>query len=300
MWQGLDTNGEFYFNVDSSYSGNQLVFQVLGKNPEDYKIGLKEPSPLEYSELEFTPNPLLPEFREEILQRSIHNQIENSYFQFRPDSAKTLDTKQIFDRKEKTTYLLDDYTRFKTVSETLLEIIKDVSTERIAKDQYLIRVKGYDYASPSGNLPLILMDGQIITDHDALLKYDARNIEEIKVLRHEFIIGPEQFQGALIINTKNGNGYTSFQNANDSSIVEIFKPEARKNYFVQRYDNGKTDSRLPDDRIQLLWLPHKHIHKNEADFNFFTSDVPGIFEIRIEGLTEENLPVSVCETFTVE
>jgi hypothetical protein len=101
-----DSRGAFYFNVDTFYSGDEVVFQVFGKNSGEYKISLITPSNLDYSRLDFKTVPLQPSFTEEIRHRSIHNQIENSFFQFRPDSIKTSITSQIFDDKEKEVYLL--------------------------------------------------------------------------------------------------------------------------------------------------------------------------------------------------
>jgi hypothetical protein len=294
-----DSRGAFYFNVDTFYSGDEVVFQVFGKNSGEYKISLITPSNLDYSRLDFKTVPLQPSFTEEIRHRSIHNQIENSFFQFRPDSIKTSITSQIFDDKEKEVYLLDDYTRFKTVRETVIEIIKDVSLERIAKDKYVINVKGFNYTSPAGYLPLILLDGGIVTNHEALLEYDARTVEEIMVLRHGFTIGPELYEGAFIIKTEKGNGYESFKTGSDASIMEIFKPQPKKKYYMQHYGSNKMSSRLPDDRLQLLWVPNLEFKDKETTLNFFTSDVPGEFEISIEGLTDEKLPVSIQKSIFV-
>jgi hypothetical protein len=68
---------------------------------------------------------------------------------------------------------------------------------------------------------------------------------------------------------------------------------------MQHYGSNKMSSRLPDDRLQLLWVPNLEFKDKETTLNFFTSDVPGEFEISIEGLTDEKLPVSIQKSIFV-
>lgn len=298
-----DDMGYFYVNVSKSYSAEKMFLQVLSENPEAYRVEVKELRNLDYAKLNFKEVKLDFSMREEILQRSIHNQIENSYFQFRPDSILTVLAKHFFDDKPKRTYLLDDYTRFRTLRETLVEIVQDAFSKRIGKDEYAIRVKGYDYASLTDIPPLLLLDGYIVQDHNALLAFDTRAIESIEVFRQQFIFGPEIYEGALILNTKEGDAYESFQNDDRVSTFNLLKPQLDKKYFSQRYDdvNGNTsDERLPDDRLQLLWVPELKVNQDTYQIEFFTSDVTGEFEIRLAGITADNKPVFVKKSFFVE
>ncbi|GAB5474961.1 MAG: hypothetical protein Mars2KO_30600 [Maribacter sp.] len=298
-----DARGGFTVNVVKGYSGEKMVLQVLSQNPEDYSIEIKEPKVLDHDQLDFKPIDIDFSMREEILRRSVHNQIENSYFQFRPDSILSVLPKRFFDNKTKKTYELDDYSRFKTLRETFVEIIQDVSSSRIAKDDYSIRVKGYDYASVTDIPPLILLDGCLVQDHNALLTFDARMIQAIEVFRDTFIFGPEIYEGALILTTKDGKGYEMVYNKTGISTFDLLKPQSAKKYFVQRYDAIeaiKTDERLPDDRLQLLWIPQLNVDQNQVQIDFFTSDVTGEFEIRLEGVTKDKTPVSLRESILVE
>ena len=298
-----DVLGNFHVNVSKSYSGEKMVLQVLSENPEAYEVQINEPGNLDYAKLDFKEIDIPISMREEILKRSIHNQIENSYFQFRPDSILTVLPNQFFDNKPKKTYLLDDYTRFKTLRETLVEIVQDAYSKRIGNDDYTIRVKGYDYASVTDIPPLILLNGCLVQDHNALLAFDARAIEAIEVFRQQFIFGPEVYEGAIILTTNEGNTYELFQNNDRVSTFNLLKPQPDKKYFVQRYDDvpvDEGDTRLPDDRLQLLWIPELKVGQDEYQIDFFTSDVSGEFEIRLEGITDDKKPVSVRKSIFVE
>ena len=298
-----DAQGIFRFNVAKSYSTETLFLQVLSQEPGAYEVQISEPKTPDYTKLDLGEVHLNYSMREDILRRSVHNQIENSYFQFRPDSIMTVLPKHFLDSKEKKTYLLDDYTRFKTLRETLVEIVPDVFSKRIVKDNFVIRVVGYDYASTVDIPPFILLDGCLIQDHNALLEFDTRTVEEISVFRDKFIFGPEIYEGALVLKTKDGNGYEAFQRYNSISAVELLRPQPDKKYFVQRYDiinANESVLKLPDDRLQLLWVPDLKIAKSDFEIDFFTSDVSGEFEISLEGVTEKNQPVSIRKSFRVE
>lgn len=298
-----DELGNFHLNINGYHSGEKAVVQVLAVNSEGYEVRLGEQKPLDHSKLVFAGIRIDSSMREKILQRSIHNQIENSYFQFRPDSILSNPLRQFSDKKEKEVYLLDDYVRFKTVRETIVEIIKDVSHKRVGKDNEAIRIKGFDYTQVADLPPLILMDGCLIQDNNALLEFDARTIEAMTVLRHRLVFGPEVFQGGLIIKTKAGDGYEQFQKNGAILMEEIMKPQPNKKYFVQQYDEiNPADSayRLPDDRLQLLWIPKFNLRDGQTQLDFFTSDVSGEFEIHMEGLTYDNRPVSIRKSIYVD
>ena len=299
-----DDSGNFHTNVSKRYSSGKMFLQVLTQNPGAYEFQIDEPSNLNYDKLVFKNVKLDYSMREEIFKRSIHNQIENSYFQFRPDSVLTVLPKHFFDNKPKKTYHLDDFTRFKTLRETLVEIVQDVSSKKIGKDDYAIRVKGYDYATVTDIPPLIMLDGCIIQDHKNLLAFDARYLETIDVYRQQFIFGPEIYDGAVILRTKEGNGYEMFQYNDGISTYNVLKPQPLKHYFMQRHDNkvneDRVEERLPDDRMQLLWLPALNVEQDNYQIEFFTSDVSGEFEIQLEGITADKKLVSLQKSFFVE
>ena len=297
-----DEVGRFHFNISDNYSSDMMIFQVLAPNAQDYKVQLKE-SLVDYSGLSFHEIELDTSMKQVILQRSIHNQIENAYYSFRPDSLKVDSPTQFLNKKEKKVYQLDDYTRFKTLLETVVEILPEVSVKKIDKDQSAILVQGYDNVSLSDLPPLILLDGCYIQNHTALLSFDARKIKELSVFRHQFVFGPQLFRGGLVISTFEGSNYEQFYDENIFSFSSVVKTQLDKRYYVQRYnpiEQEQKRSLLPDDRLQLLWLPKLNITSKETAIEFYTSDVLGTFEITLEGFTKKNKPISVRKTILVE
>jgi len=292
-----NSDGVFYINIDQDYSGDRMFLEVLDNPQQNYKIVLNEHSYLDYSELVFKDLELNTLIKEEIVQRSIHNQIDNAYFKYKPDSVVSVVAEQLFGTKKFQNYKLDDFTRFKTIRETIFEIFKDVSISRIGKENSTLHVQGYNYGTNSGILPIVIIDGFQITNHTALLDYNAFAIEQIQVFRDRFVLGSKVYQGALLFKTKN-NSIEEFQNEASLFTSKLLKPQISKNYFTQRYDVN-TASRIPDDRLQLLWMPHLKVSEKVTTLDFFTSDVSGEFEICIEGFSSKQEPVSIKAYFSV-
>ena len=59
-------------------------------------------------------------------------------------------------------------------------------------------------------------------------------------------------------------------------------------------------NQIPDFRQQLLWIPNLKLNKDGTTIEFFTSDIIGNYEIRVEGFTVKGKPVSIKEVITVE
>jgi hypothetical protein len=296
-----NNEGAFYMNMKADYTAEIGAVQVIGENGSDYDVQLDEPGSVAYSQLIFGQFRIDDTMGEEILQRSVHNQIESAYFSFRPDSLLPVQREMPFLENHGASYHLEDYTPFKTIREALLEIIKNVWVRWNKQGSEEIEVKSIELVSHPNLLPMIIIDGVIAQDHKAILDFDARRLKTIQVYQDRYIFGPQIYQGAIVFTTKNGD----YQQGRNNSMVKVFntfKPQPRKNYFVQNYDKAMvlSQANLPDDRLQLVWVPHIKFVVNANHFDFYTSDVPGEFEINIEGFTELGEPISLRETFSVD
>ena len=293
-----DAQGNFYLNIKNDYEGDRIFLEILDKPYRDYDILINEQPSLNYTKLQFENLKLNSSMANKIVQRSIHNQIENAYFKYKPDSTLSKISEQLFDGKQVQLYKLDDFTRFKTVRETIFEIVKDVSITKTAKSAAFLRIQGYNFGTNSGILPLVIIDGLQITNHSAILDYNASQINTIMVYRDRFVVGTKLYQGALLLTTKN-NTIDIFQKNPALFSFNLLRPELRKKYFTQQYVTTKT-SRIPDDRMQLVWMPHLTVNEKTATFDFYTSDVTGDFEICIEGFTSDQKPISIRSYFSVQ
>lgn len=295
-------DGKFNFKVNKPYNFNDLVFQVLDKNNNEYSVKLIDKKPIDYKKFNFIELVLNEELASDIIERSIHNQLDNSYFKYRTDSILPNKPMKLFMNWEKKIYKLDDYRRFKTIEETIFEYVKSVFIKRLDKDVKNIRIQGNNLDSNSGFQPLIILDGVLIKKHNDILSLNADDIDKIVVYRNEFIIGPQIYQGALVLNSKSKKGLSLINDRLRVISSNNYGSSARpKKYYKQSYDDSLKfeNARIPDDRYQLLWEPNLEFNKDLEELVFYTSDITGEFEIYVEGIIQDSIPVSIKKSFKV-
>tara|TARA_R110000868_G_scaffold118253_3_gene313788 strand:+ start:10749 stop:12527 length:1779 start_codon:yes stop_codon:yes gene_type:complete len=292
-------NGIFYMNLDKKHNNNKGYIQVLDDKRDLYSIQLEEPDLIDYSDLNFKKYSLSTNMEHLILERSIHNQIENAFFSFRPDSIVVANNSIPFKKSNIITYNLDEFTRFPTVSETFIEIINQAWIEKISTDNYTFNVKAYEKYADSNVLPLVLIDGTIVHNHNEILSLNAFALKSISIIRDKYIFGTKLYKGIISFETINGD-FSNLKTINAAKYIDLFSPQPNKKYYKQTYETqSQKENRLPDDRIQLLWIPNLKDNLT-TNINFFTSDISGEFEITIEGFTDDGLPIYMQQQFTVE
>ena len=178
-------NGIFYMNLDKKHNNNKGYIQVLDDKRDLYNIQLEEPDLIDYSDLNFKKYSLSTNMEHLILERSIHNQIENAFFSFRPDSIVVANNSIPFKKSNIITYNLDEFIRFPTVNETFIEIINQAWIEKISTDNYTFNVKAYEKYADSNVLPLVLIDGTIVHNHNEILSLSAFALKSISIIFSE-------------------------------------------------------------------------------------------------------------------
>ena len=292
--------GKFYLNLDETYDTPEALMQILGDETENYEIKLDPLPQISNPDLKFADFKITPAMKDYILDRSVQVQIENAYYRVKPDTLKVITEKEPFYTQEPTVYNLDDYTRFPTIKETMVEIVMFAHLAR-SKDGSQFVINQTDGATNFYLPALLIVDGAMVQDHDLLINYPAKYVKSIKILRDNFFLGSHIFAGIVDVETIEGN-FSETLNQDYIKRVAMKLPEAGKNYFKQSYATSSDNplSRIPDLRTQLLWVPSVEIDSSEENMDFFTSDVPGTFEIHLEGFTNSGKPVSVKRTFTVQ
>lgn len=291
--------GIFYFNIAEEYSNSKATIQVISNGGKNFEIMLDKHLSFKYEDLEFNKFWISQKTNDVILKHSVFNQIENAYSNVKQDTI--YDIKQIvpFFGSNFKDYILDDYTRFPTIKETFIEIVDLVFISK-KNGVNSLNVVGIKASSDSGFWPLVLLDGLIILDIDELLRFNAKKVKKISVLTEKYIYGSQLFEGVISIETNDSDYQNSFSE-DFIKNVELFKPLPIKNYFNQMYDGSNKLARIPDYRNQLLWKPNFIINNREKNIiTFFSSDNVGYYEISFEGFTNEGIPISLKEVFSVE
>lgn len=295
-------SGQFYFNINENYVNSNALLQVHEKNSDAYRIEMDNTTFHAYNSLEFNPILINADLGSWINKRSINLQIENAYFSVKQDSVLNIKASLPFYNKADKVYLLDEYTRFKTLKETFVEIVHAASIKSTRDNNEFIvyDYENLDYRNSSFNYnSLVLVDGILIKNHNDFIDYNPENIHSISLVFGNYIYGSKYYDGIIAFETKNGD----YKLPNDSSVkyveYELLKPLEEKMYFTPDYSN-KDLKRVPDFRTQLLWIPNLDISSKEEKLTFYTSDIEGTFEVTLEGYTKDGKHILVTEYITIK
>jgi hypothetical protein len=294
-----DKNGNFIFNLDKPYNSTAVNIQVIGDKRSDYSVMLDNPTEIDYSKLNFeTSLNISPSLAESLLNRSIASQIENAYYSTKTDSIqKSKPTLPFYETVAKE-YVLDDYTRFPTLKETAIEIVKEMYYDQKDKN-YTLHLRDVNIYTQSPESALVLIDGLLIQNANELFEYNMKNIQKISIVPGQYYLGPKAFNGVISFTTKTQD-YTSAQSGTYILDTALLTSPPKKEYFTPDYTDKTKNARIPDYRYQLLWLPQLKLVNRETPVSFYTSDVTGTFEIKVEGFTDQGIPISLTETFEVQ
>ncbi|AWX46145.1 hypothetical protein HME9304_03177 [Flagellimonas maritima] len=298
-----DVLGQFHANITKPYRSEEILIQLIDDNVDGLTIELDDfASPFNSDKVKFESFRLNPEMNDLILKRSIQNQIENAYFKVKPDTITSNVNELNFYGTKGITYLLDDYTRFPTIKETVLEILDNVWLTENKNDKYVFNLRTLNGEFNNSEFTsLLIVDGLFVKDQDYFINnFSSNSIEQINIVKEYYRMGSQIFDGIIDIKTFDQN-YAALASKNDMTALKLNRQTEIKNYFRQSYGNesSKDLERIPDLRQQLLWLPNFEIDDTQR-ITFFTSDLKGDFEISIEGFTHTGKPVSILDTITVE
>ncbi|WP_264565405.1 hypothetical protein [Flavobacterium sp. N3904] len=294
-----NSSGKFIFNLDKVNYASNIIVQVIGEDRENYTIKIDSPSKIDYSLLKFDPNfNLTVEMKNNILQRSVASQIENAYYSNKTDSIVKTNLSDSFFNSVGREYVLEDYSFFPTLQETITEVLFEIYYKQKGND-YTIGVRDYITKLEVPGTTLVLVDGLFIQDFNELFAYKTKNIYKVSVVQGGYYYGPKLFNGVISFTTKNQD-YVSKKSGSYIVNASVLRPAIKKEYFTPDYTDKAKLERIPDYRYQLLWLPDVALDNKENPISFYTSDVTGTFEISLEGFTDQGIPVSLKDTFEVQ
>ena len=296
-----NSKGIFYFQITDHYRIPKALIQVVGDDRLDYVLEVDQHESIDYTDLKFTELKFDANLKDAIIDRSVNNQIENAYISVKKDKIMAPDYPKPFFGNPMTTYKLDDYKRFKNVAETLDEVVDHAYHERRnGKTRYInVRERESDPYYDVDILPMVVVDGVSIQDHESILYYETKDVESMSVLRQEYYYGDKVYQGVLMINTINNDYYKNLS-GDYLKLVDLDSPQVGTDYFRQDYKTTTGLNRIPDQRMQLLWMPELELKEKRYQIQFFTSDNPGTYQIDLLGFTNSGELISIKQSFIVD
>ncbi|WP_190808882.1 carboxypeptidase-like regulatory domain-containing protein [Flagellimonas sp. S3867] len=293
-----DANGRFKFITEREYDNANAALQILSDDWDQFEVTL-DGHDLRIGDMDYSDFQLSKKLNAYILQKSVQNQIENAFKEKRPDSILSAQHMAPYYRAFTASYNLDDYTRFNSIQETIVEVVDQVSIRRLNNGDHVFEIRPDEGFTDLSLLPMVFVDGLFLKRHEDLMDYSAKKIKSISFSRDKVMLGSQAFQGVLFFKTMDGGFYNDFY-APHIQNIELFKPQPQKEYFNQEYSANMKDDRTPDFRHQLLWNPNLDVSNGKKEVVFYTSDVAGEYELVVEGFTSNGNPVSVKERFVVK
>lgn len=288
-----DRNGRFAFILDKASYNSAAVIEVMEPDRRDYSIVLDPAEKPDYSQLAFGDLLLNPAARDELEKRSVALQVENAYFERKKDSAVFPAPAQPFFHPLEKIYALDDFTRFPTLKETIVEVLREMYFTK-ENGHYAIHLRNMTIDNEIFGPPLILVDGLPVQDLDELFAYGMKNVEKVSLINEPYVYGPKTFSGVANFTTKLQDFKISATGGYIRKLA-LERPQPEKKRYSPDYSAGQ--STVPDYRHQLFW---DTISGEPQEIIFYTSDVTGAFEIVVEGFTETGNPVSWRGSFEVK
>ena len=196
-------------------------------------------------------------------------------------------------------YDLDEYTRFGTISETILEFISRV---RVARVDGKRTIKVYFEEGQRFNIGniLVLLDGVPIYDHEDILRYNPMHIKKINIYDGHYFFGGEDTECIVSFITSEAN-LPFFQLSKESQLFDYDCPQLPPPFEIPDYSNeGIRNSRKPDFRHTLYWNPFVEFTKGlPVNLSFYTSDLCGEFKVTVEGITTDGKMIHGSSYFHV-
>jgi hypothetical protein len=280
----------YYATLENLTTDYPIVLQEASKVFLKNLVTFESLPSLDKKPLPSTFRPLSQDQKPRLLQRSIYNQIENNYFEFRPDSVIVKPAKDFLSHLPSKEYNLNEYNRFKSLKETIREIIPEVSvnnyrgTETVAIKQVQV-LPGY--------LPALLMiDGIQFTTSEDLFKVDATLVDYVRIYTDPIVYGGKTYAGALLMD---GNSTQANYFKTGTQVPESLLSTSPKKYYNQTH---LADFNLPDFRTQLFWNPQMNI-ESEKTIRLTTSEVKGEYIVQIQGLDDHGRPFYEVKSFSV-
>lgn len=196
--------------------------------------------------------------------------------------------------------VLDDYIRLPNIQEIFFELVPGVII-RSGRTGYEIKITnpltGSFYLEP----PLVMIDGVIINDLAALIDLDPDIVERIEVVKTPYLFGDMILHGIVNVITREGN-FSDITMPEYAVILPYRVVEKPPQFTAPGYsDELKRLSRTPDLRNTLYWNPSVRTDsRGEAEVEFWTSDLPGSYNIIVNGVTGSGDRISVHRTFRIK
>ena len=194
-------------------------------------------------------------------------------------------------------YHLDDYTRFHSVKEILIEITPELHLRTDHGEPFLQLTYSDALGQKSDRTEniAVMMDGVLLSDLNLLLGFDAMLLEDIDIYDQPLVCGMTPLHGIVNFITK--KNYVTALHFPASVRVVDFQGVA----YPVAYSGAVPEGEGQDLRQLLYWHPILNLDAgSDYRIEFTTPGYAGRFRVVAEGFAADGSPISREFTFEVE
>lgn len=294
---GVAKDGTLSFYTSNIYGNDDLVCEI--ENIDEYMPGHFElDSPfVDAPAGEIEPLKLFSGYADRIQKRGTASQIEKLFDSDTLFAALPHRPNLSFGAPAKT-YILDDYTRFPTMDELIIEILAELRTRRRnGKTEIQVTLQdlhqGVHFADGA---TLVLLDGVPVFDHRKILSYDPALIKTVEIFPQVVGVGMRVFGGVVNFVTFKGN-MPSMEFSQNVRIVDFQGPSLPVAFTCSGLQHS---GNYPDYRQTAYWHPMLDIAAGEVlNLNVEIPAYTGRFVVTVEGLASDGSPIYARKEFYV-
>lgn len=294
-------DGTTVYEMNDFYGPQKVIIQNSQESSGLNEIHIQNPFSKDYVSRLLPPTDFLSLNQNTLIQKSISMQVQDIYYP--SDSNKNrysgIDSSAFYGIADET-YSLDSYTRFPVMEEVMREYVKGVFIRK-RKDNFQFILPDRVRNSVLPDHPLVLLDGLLVFDVNKVMILDPLKIKKLEILNRQFHIGSMVTQGIVSFTSYTGDlaGFTLDPALHVTNYEGL---QFSRQFYSPIYSDEKSrKNHLPDQRNLLFWSPNVTLHGEAPEkLSFYTSDLPGLYRILLEGLSSQGLPASATFTFEVK
>jgi hypothetical protein len=297
-----DKNGVFRFIIPVSNIEQDLIIQPE-ENDVNFLIEIissfADANPPEEHTIAI-PDKSIPSW---IVKWSTNYQVNRIYgigFSAAPENRdeKIPEKKRFYGRPD-IELVMDDYIKLPVMQEVFYELLPGVSLKS-RKNTYDISIVDPVDNKVQKRPPVLFIDGVIINDATVIANLEPGIVERIDVVKEKYFMGDYVFYGLVNVITRAGD-FSCATLPEKALRIKYRAIDPEMSFAVPEFsDTSKVINNIPDFRNTLYWNPSvKPAKDGKYSVSFTTSDIPGEYEINVQGLTSDGKQVSARKTFRV-
>ncbi|MBN2480755.1 MAG: hypothetical protein JXB19_03375 [Bacteroidales bacterium] len=300
LYAPADLNGNFYAVLNSFYDNRNIIMQVL----EDFdnmdivwEIEGKRLPEISQRTNSYT----LTDKEQDFIGQSIDIRIieavyEDSLKDFSP--VKNANKEMLFFSPNTVVYPADyaEMNSFREIVENILPAVRFTTRNQ----QFKTGV--YDKSSETWlENDMVFLNGVMFKDLAYIAMLGSKDIERIEIHNTSLMSGEMTIPGFLSIYTYDGLVPESYLSDHAYIFVNDVLPEGHDLQLARPETDTYPDTEHPDLRQTLFWAPDIKISGSDTvAIKFQTSQLDGLYDINIQGISRQGIPMHKNFVFSVK